>query len=913
MDIFKLVGSIFIKTEESEKAIDETTKKVQNMASTIGEKMTVVGDKMSSVGTKLLPVSVAIGGLGVSAVKASAEVKAMNSQFEQTFGSMQSEASDAMNRVATESGILQTRLQGVGTSIYAFAKSSGADSAEAMSLMETALRATADASAYYDRSLEETSESLMSFLKGNFANDAQLGVSCTETTRNAKAMELFGQKYNDLSEIQKQQTLLKMVTDAQALSGAMGQASRESDGFENVMGNLKESVKMLGAEFGEVLLPTVINFIQGLTGLIQKFSEMDDGTKKLIVTIAGIVAGVAPVLIIVGNVISAVGSVMTAVSGMTGVIKTGVTIVKGLGTALGAVASPVGIVIAVIGALVAGFIYLWNNCEGFREFWIDLWNNIKEIASQVVDAVVNFFTNLWSNITNIASNIAEAVSSAWEGIKTTASNIWNSVADAVTSTWENMKTTASNIWNSITEAVSNAWDTICNIVQVAGMFLGEIIGLMFDIITLPFRFIWENCKEVVLEAWDSIKETVSEKFTAVKDKVTEIGGSIKDKCSEVFGNVKDKVSTVWGAIKQTTTDRWNEMQVSYEEGGGGIAGITEVWFDTVKNSVCNTLDFISSFTGINLDGLKTTFTDTWFTIRNNVVDVLYNLQTAIPEVWESIKTWLTSTLDAIKTKFEETWENIKTAVSNAVTGIKDKVSETMTAIKETLTAIWDAIKTFVSDTMDSIKENISSTWENIKSNVETAVDNIKSGIESGLNTAKEIVSGILDAIKEKFTSIFEDAKEIVSSAIDYIKGLFDFEWSLPHLKLPHFTVSGEFSLNPPSTPTFGIEWYKHGGVMLDPTIFGFNGNKAMVGGEAGAEAIAPVDILLGYIRTAVAEQNVSLIECLKDSIDSLGSKLSNRAEGDIVIPVYIGDTMIDDIIVSSKKNVRLRSGGLTSV
>lgn len=737
MEIFKLIGSIFIKTDEANKSIDETTKKVQEVASNLGSKMTKIGDSMTTVGKKLAPVSVAVGGLAVSAVKASAEVKAMNSQFEQTFGELQDQASTAMQNVANESGILQTRLQGVGTSIYAFAKSSGADSAEAMSLMEEALRATADASAYYDRSLEETSESLMSFLKGNFANDAQLGVSCTETTRNAKAMELFGQKYNDLSEIQKQQTLLKMVTDAQALSGAMGQASRESDGFENVMGNLKESLKQLGASFGETVLPAVVSFIQGLTGLIQKFSETSEGTKKFIMILAGIVAGLSPVLIAVGSTISTVGKLTTAFSKAPTVIKTVVTAVKGVGSALSFLATPAGIAIAVIGALVAGFIYLWNNCEGFRNFWIDLWNNIKEIASQVVDAVVNFFTGLGESI--------------------------------------------SNIWNGIVEAVSSAWDTICNVVQVAGMFIAELIGLWFDLITLPFRFIWENCKDTIMQIWDAISTWLSEKLTAISD-------------------------------------------------------------------------FFSA-------------------------------------VWDAISSYVSEKIDAIK----------------------EKISAVMDAISSVFTTIWNAIKDTVSSIMDAIKEKVSAVWDNIKDKVTSVIDSVKSFISDGLNSAKEIVSSILDSIKDKFTSIWDNCKEIVSNAVQKLKDIMNFSWSLPKLKLPHISISGSFSLNPPSVPHFGIEWYKHGGVMLDPTIFGFNGNKAMVGGEAGAEAIAPIDILLGYIRTAVSEQNASLIQCLKDAIDDLGNKMSDKTEGDIIIPVYIGDTMIDDIIVNSRKNVTLRSGGLTSV
>ena len=134
-----------------------------------------------------------------------ASVRAEASQFEQTFGDMGDEAEAAISRVAASTGILDTRLKTVGAQIYAFARSSGASVPEAMELMETALMASADSAAYYDKSLADSAETLQSFLKGNYANDAALGVSATEFTRNAKATELFGKKYNDLTEIQKQQ------------------------------------------------------------------------------------------------------------------------------------------------------------------------------------------------------------------------------------------------------------------------------------------------------------------------------------------------------------------------------------------------------------------------------------------------------------------------------------------------------------------------------------------------------------------------------------------------------------------------------------------------------------------------------------------------------------------------------------
>lgn len=210
---------------------------------------------------------------GKSAIEQAAAVTARESQMAQTFRDLEGAAKNAIGNVAKESGILDTRLQGVGTQIYAFAKTSGMDSVTALNMMKEALQTTADSAAYYDRSLEETAESLQSFLKGNYANDAALGVSATETTRNAAAMKLYGQSFQNLSEAQKQLTLLQMVRDANELSGAMGQAARESDGWENVLGNLKEAWNQLLAAVGKPILQGAVSVIKTLTGWISKLAE----------------------------------------------------------------------------------------------------------------------------------------------------------------------------------------------------------------------------------------------------------------------------------------------------------------------------------------------------------------------------------------------------------------------------------------------------------------------------------------------------------------------------------------------------------------------------------------------------------------------------------------------------------------
>ena len=428
-----------------------------------------------------------------SMVDVAAEIKAENSQYAQTFGDMADQADAAIGRVAVSSGILDTRLRSTATGIYAFAMSSGADSAEAMDLMETALIATADSAAYYDRSLEDTAETLQSFLKGNYANDAALGVSATETTRNAAAMELFGQNFNDLSEIQKQQTLLKMVTDAQSLSGAMGQASREADGWENVQGNLNETWRQFKGEVGEPFLEALIPVIDDVTA---SFKEWKDGVDWgafgetissiaeaiksgfgwiienkdiLISVISGIAAG-----LLAFNVASIIAAVVVQIQVMGGVMA-----------ALNAImaANPIGLVATAIGLLVAAIVLLIQNWDTVKAAGVACWEAIKEawnnvsswFKTNITDPVTNFFSGMWDGLKNGASGawdgIKNAFSSVTDWFKTTFSNAWNGVKDVFS--------TGGKIFDGIKEGIAATFKTVVN----------GIIGGINRVIAVPFNAI----------------------------------------------------------------------------------------------------------------------------------------------------------------------------------------------------------------------------------------------------------------------------------------------------------------------------------------------------------------------------------------------------------------------------------------
>lgn len=181
---------------------------------------------------------------------------------------------------------------------------------------------------------------------------------------------------------------------------------------------------------------------------------------------------------------------------------------------------------------------------------------------------------------------------------------------------------------------------------------------------------------------------------------------------------------------------------------------------------------------------------------------------------------------------------------------------------------------------NSVKSTVSGSWNGIKSTVSGAIDNVKSTINNGLSSASSFVTNSLNGIKNKFTSIFNGAKNTVSGAINAIKGMFNFNWSLPKLKLPHISITGSFSLLPPSVPKFGISWYKKAVdnpyMFTKPTLFDFDPitGTARGAGEADDEIMYGKTNLMNDIREAVSSENENMIETLNNVLERIFNILS---------------------------------------
>lgn len=739
-DIFSLVGRVSVEYAQAETALgrisdaaEETADSLEDVgdsAEGAGGTTEKSGNRMSSAFKKIGSAVVAafavdkIVDFGKSVVDASATVAAEQSAFEQIMGNYSDNAQAKINEIADATGMVSTRLTPYMTSMTAKFKGLGYDIDDATTLAQDGLTLASDAAAFWDKSLEDSMGALNSFINGSYEGGEAIGLFANDTQLASYAVKQGivseAKEWANLDEAKKQATRLQYAQDMMAASGATGQATKEADQYANVQANLTEKWRQFKSQIGEPLLQNVVIPAMGkLSAGVDKASAAYQKCSKWISehkteleiakgVLIGLTVAVSSFLLIMNW-----GKIMaTAKAALLG-IKTAMLAVNAAMKA-----NPIGLVISLIAGLVAGFLYLWNTSEEFRNFWIGLWETIKTTASGV-----------------------------WEAIKSAADN----VITALQTGWEAFTTFFSTLWTNISNAVSTAWEFIKNVVSVGLQTIGLIISAAVQIIALPFQFIWENCKGIIQKAWDKIKNIVTVGVNVVKTVITVVFNAIKAYITIVVNIWQTIISMAWNVIKTVVT--------------------------TVVNAIKN----------------------------------------VVTTVWNAISSVTSSVFNAIKSVASSVWNSIKSVITSVVNGIKSTVSN-----------IWNSIKSTTSSVFESIKSTASSVWNSIKSAIETPIN---------------------------------AAKNAVKSAIDKMKSFFDFSWSLPPIKLPHISIKGEFSLKPPSVPSFGIEWYKkamNNPVMFTrPTIFGMDPITGNVrgAGEAGAEIMIGRDTMLGMIKEAVSAES----------------------------------------------------------
>lgn len=329
-------------------------------------------------------------------------------------------------------------------------------------------------------------------------------------------------------------------------------------------------------------------------------------------------------------------------------------------------------------------------------------------------------------------------------------------------------------------------------------------------------------------------------ITAIIGFISTIGGVLS-----TIGGVISTIASVIGAAL-TAIAGFLGLPVA------AVAAIIAAVIALVTVIVVN-FDKIKKFIGDAINAIIGFFKSLFSTIGK----IISNIVNAVKTGFTKVRNTISNIITAIKNKVSEIFNGIKTIISNVINAIKTGISTVFNAIKNTISSILNTIKT-----------TFSNIWNGIKSIVTNVINAVKNTISNGINGAKNIVTGVLNTIKNTFSNIFNGAINIVKGAIDKIKSFFNFKWSLPKIKLPHFKIKGSFSLNPPSIPTFGVDWYKkamrNGIIMNEPTIFGYDNTtgKFLAGGEAGSEVVVGTQSLLSMIKNTVQNAISGLLSAI---------------------------------------------------
>lgn len=845
----------------SEGVSQKTEKEFSNIKGSGEQLSNSVSSSFKKIGAAVVAAfSVAkIKEFGQQCIESAAEVNAANSQFEQTFGTMQSQAESAIQSVADQSGILETRLQGVGTSIYAFAKTTGMDSSSALGMMQEALQVTADSAAYYDRSLEDTAESLKSFLKGNFENDAALGLSCTETTRNAAANKLYGKSFTDLSESQKQLTLLQMVKDANKLSGAIGQASRESDGWENVTGNLKESWNQLLAVIGKPILQVATNIVQKLSSAIAKLTEYAKGAINALSKLFNWDGDDT------ANSISAAAS---SAENLTDEAESGSNSLESVADSAEKAKNS-----------VAGFdklnVLTKSDSGGSDASASD---TASSSGTSVANAVVKD-TN--SGVSGAFKNLYEK-----SGFKGFVDNVqkginkvdWSAIGKNCESIFKNSVPVAQNYLKQVQKVGKSAFGAVGSfvggVVQVSGKRLQTLTGGVakwLDRDKNKINGFITTIGDNFSKGYDNLSTFFEKGFDVIGQSVDRVRPQMEDAISNLLSGFTDFGGAV-GTIFSEGFSLATESLVKWIDNDGATIG---EFFDNIQLQMADVMNFVGGvFSDIGNFLLGWWDGEGGSEIFQNVCDMFLNIGTTLMNVYNDwimpawnfiVGVFQSAWTDCLKPIFEQLWtvfgkvcDCIATIWNNWLSPLVNFISDTLGPVFNTvlrnIQSIFETVFRVIGDVVGGILKSFGGLIDFItgvfSGNWEKAWNGIKDffgGIWDGIwGIIKGFVNLIIDGINLLLTGIYTVVAAIVNTIggiADAIGSIFGQEWgwSMPNepVLIPHLAT---------------------GGLVKAPTL-------AVVGDNAGAnsgnpEVIAPLSKLQGMINTSNGEDTVILGEIL---------------------------------------------------
>ena len=918
MELFKLYGTIGINNSEATKKIKETTTQAQKAAQDISKGFNSVGDVFSGIGktfskigtTLSATITAPVVGLGIATAKTAV-----------SFLSLKEGASTAFKVLLGSGEAAQKMLD----DLYTFAKTTPFSYDTYLTAGKTLVAmgvAAEDCIPYLDGITnaaiatgtgQEGVNSLAQAL-GRMQSSGKVTLETLNvlTYSGIPAIKILANEYGvtteemykmiSNSEILADEALPKLIQGMnEGTDGAAGATAAYGGLAKEMKGNLSGALDSLRSKFrnmsieiwnAEEAYPELIKVIQEFTSnldvlpkifesvskaavpvlqtlsdKLKRFKEyLDSLSPEQLQRVGNVILGIAaagPALLISGKAFSIIGD---AFNGLSSVVSLFSKIDLGgiasslynLGSGFLGVLNPMKLFSSISSGLqsVVGFLSMKINtlASAFTLSGGGLSGSLT-IAQSCLASVGSAFGSLMAAMAPVAAAISAIVSAI-----IVLKDNW----DKVVQTFQNFiaNTGLTEKFNQIKESIAPLWEKLQGLKD-----LFTVIGTIVITALQPaFAFI--------VGAFNGIVSAIAPLMTAIGGLLDILGGLGTFIVSIFTGDLQaagDAVKQIGQGIVDVFGGLWDAVYGLLQGFVNGvIQWFTSLWDALVGHSIVP--DMINAI--IN-----------WFKeLLNKPIQFVIELKDKVINFFNQLKATASNIFDAIKNKIVSIWESIKNTTVTVWNNIKSTVNNVINAINGLISNVFNAIKSVVTNAWNSIKSTTSNVWNSVKSSVSNVANGIKSTVSSAFNTVKSTVTSIWNGIKSAIMNPINAAKDGVRNDINMMKGFFNFSWSLPKLKLPHFKISGQFSLNPPSVPSFGISWYKKAlddaYLLNSPTIFGMNPNGTLLGGgEAGSEAIVGTDLLKNMIQTATSNGNSYLAEKLDKILMYLQAampELSNR-------------------------------------
>ncbi|WP_373792253.1 hypothetical protein [Jeotgalibaca porci] len=587
-ELFRIFGTIGLNNDEANKGIDETTGKAEKSSGKIAgffkKAALVIGSAFAA--KKLFD-------FGKLAVEAAAGAQALQAQFEQVFGDFQDGANKAINDMAKQFGMVPSRLKPGMTKMTSMFKGLGMDTEEAMGKASKAVELSADAAAFYDVSFENANQSLTSFLKGNYEAGESIGIFANDTQLAAFAIEKgvvsAAKEWTALDEATKQATRLEYAANMQEMAGATGQAARESDGYENQMGNLKQAWQdFLAIVGGPILAPVVagltkvsewvviagekVQVFQAWFGeLIEKFKQTEAWQ-------------------MIQNAVQLVIDKFNDFVSKFETIKQNVTDSAIWDTLKG-----------YLQALVDFWTGIFSGEGNLGETFVRIFNMVRDIAMPILNDAIEFAKGIISQLTTFwnenGTQIVAAVKNAFQFIATIIGFVMPLVAGIIASVWGNIK-----------GVIQGALDIIMGAIKIfTGLFTGD------------WSKLWEGVKQLLSGAlqflWNLWNLIMMKNFlNGIKNFVANGVASIKAFFTNIVNNAKSGLSTfqgTWNMAKNAVMNIINALRNGAVNTFNGLKSTVTTIFNAVKSAMTNPFQTAwNTIQGI-ISKLKAAFNFSW--------------------------------------------------------------------------------------------------------------------------------------------------------------------------------------------------------------------------------------------------------------------------------------------------------------